>query len=155
MNDKSKDAGTEKEVATTDLAVYDGLKKTQEDGIDVHIKDPAGHDLGMVIRVAGPDSERQKKAVQKLQDERLQSEDVMPMTAEEIARRQVRGLAMSVIGWSKTIVGGRELKYSEENAVELFNRFPWIREQVEAKAGKRAAFLKLSKQDAAPLSDAG
>ena len=149
MAEDKTTAAAAKPAAPKDLAEFDSLQKNQDEGIEVKIKDPNGQDVGITIKVAGPDSERQRKAIEKLQNERLQSEDVLPMTAEDLARQQVRGLAMSVMGWTPIILGGEELKYSEENAIKLFNRFPFIRDQVQAKAGKRAAFLQPSRPDAA------
>ena len=164
MNTKAQDgkpAETEAKTAPEvgrdppDLGKYDAVQKKQDEGIDVEINDPGGRPTGIVIKVSGPDSERQRKAVQKLQDERLESDDVKPLNSEQIAHRQLRGLAMSVMSWNKFKIDGEVLSYSEANAVKLFNRYPWIREQVEAKAGRRQAFMKLSKEDASKLSDAG
>jgi hypothetical protein len=138
-----------------DLTRFDQITKNQNSGIEVEIMGPDGKPAGITIRVSGPDSERQKKALQKLQDERLESQDIKPLTAEQIANRSLRGLALSVMSWSKFKLDDVEYHYSEENATKLFNRFPWIKEQVEAKAGSRAAFLKLSKDDAKPLSEDG
>jgi len=150
MSDESKANGG------FDLAQFDSIQGLQEEGIDVAIKGPDGKtDLGFSIRVAGPDSTRQKAAILKLRDERLESDDITPLSSEQITERQLRGLAMSIISWTPFKLDGVEPRFSEGAAMKLFKRFPWIREQVETKAGSRLAFLKPSKPDASEQLSAG
>lgn len=133
-----------------DLADFDALQASQEEGIDVAINGPDGKPLGFSIRIAGPDSERQKQASEDIVNERLNSGDASPATASDLMSARIRGLAKSTISWTPFKLDGGEYKYSEDAARRLYLRFPWMREQVEAKAGKRAAFLKPS---AAPASE--
>ena len=126
-----------------DLSAFDGLNEAQENGIDVEIKDPSGNPIGVSIKIAGPDSSKQKKAVQALTNERLAAEDIAPVTAQDIETNTLKILAGSVISWTPIVLDGADLPCSEENALRLF-RFPFIREQVERKAGKRAGFMKRS-----------
>ncbi|MDF2797514.1 MAG: hypothetical protein K0R85_258 [Devosia sp.] len=131
-----------KETAT-DLSAFDGLAQAQEDGIDVPITHPStGDELGIVIRVAGPDSSRQRKAVQKQIDARLRRRSTQPMTAEEITESSLRTLAHSVISWNSVVIDGADVPCTYENAIALFQRFPFIREQVDSAAGNRAGFLQ-------------
>lgn len=142
MTNESAKEPVEKK-ASIDLAKFDKLAENQEKGADVAILGPDGKTpLGFSIRVAGPDSEKQRKAVETLQNEQLAREDLTELTAEDIGLRRVRGLAMSIISWDEFQLDGQPYKLTVENATKLFQRFPFIREQVEAKAGKRAAFLK-------------
>jgi hypothetical protein len=127
-----------------DLSAFDGLKEAQEAGLDVEIKDPKGQPIGISIKIAGPDSERQRKAIQALTNERLNNEDTATATAEDIERNTLKVLASSVISWSPIVLDGSDLPCTEDNAIRLFSRFPFIREQVEKRAGKRAGFLKRS-----------
>lgn len=127
-----------------DLSAFDGLKEAQENGIDVEIKDPTGQPIGVAIKIAGPDSERQRKAIQALTNERLNNGDAATATAEDIEQNTLKILASSVISWTPIVLDGSDLPCTEENAIWLFSRFPFIREQVEKMAGKRAGFLKRS-----------
>jgi hypothetical protein len=127
-----------------DLSAFDGLKEAQENGIDVEIRDPTGQPIGIAIKIAGPDSERQRKAIQALTNERLNNEDAATATAEDIERNALKILASSVISWTPIVLDGSDLPCTEENAIRLFSRFPFIREQVEKRAGKRAGFLTRS-----------
>ncbi|MGO4450140.1 hypothetical protein AB4Y96_14545 [Phyllobacterium sp. TAF24] len=127
-----------------DLSAFDSLKDAQESGIDIEIRDPAGQPIGISIKIAGPDSERQRKAIQAITNERINNEDLAQATAEDFEQRTLKIIAASVISWSPIVLDGADLPYSEDNAIRLFARFPFIREQVERKAGKRAGFLKRS-----------
>lgn len=131
-----------------DLAQFDDLQKKQEAGIDVEINGPDGKPLGFSIKIAGPDSERQRKASEEIMDERLLSDSAAPANAADLTRARVQGLAKSTISWTPFKLDGGEYAYSEENAQKLYVRFPWLREQVEAKAGRRAAFMKPSDEGA-------
>lgn len=135
---------TTKTQKINDLSAFDGLKEAQEAGIDIELKDPSGQPIGVSIRVAGPDSERQRKVMKALTNERINNEDLATATAEDIEVNTLKILAASVISWSPIVLDGADLPYSEENAIRLFTRFPFIREQVEKKAGKRTGFMKRS-----------
>ena len=39
-------------------------------------------------------------------------------------------------------VDGKELAYNKDNAAGLYERFPWIKEQVDTAVGERANFIK-------------
>ncbi|PSH68622.1 hypothetical protein CU102_12745 [Phyllobacterium brassicacearum] len=133
------EAGT----APFDLASLDTVVQAQEQGIEVDIKGVDGKTpLGFSIRVAGPDSERYRKAVDAITDEYLDREDAGPTTAAELDRRGLLILSKVVISWGSITLDGADLTCTEENARKLFSRFRFIREQVERKAGKRAAFTK-------------
>jgi hypothetical protein len=135
---------TTKTQKINDLSAFDGLKEAQEAGIDIELKDPSGQPIGVSIRVAGPDSERQRKVMKALTNERINNEDLATATAEDIEVNTLKILAASVISWSPIVLDGSDLPYSEESAIRLFTRFPFIREQVEKKAGKRTGFMKRS-----------
>jgi len=130
---------------TLDLATFDSLTEAQEDGIDVHIEHPGtGEPIGITIRVAGPDSERQRKAYRRLADARLRAgrKKVTPESLEDDA---LTLLARSLISWKfapGVTIGGDVPEFGVDEAKALFLRFPFIREQVDAAAGSRAGFLK-------------
>lgn len=133
-----------------DLSIFDGLQAVQDEGIDVPILGPDQKPLGFTIRVAGPDSERQRAAIQKMADERLESQDASLPTAADIEARQTRGLAMSVMSWTPFKFRGSVLPCNEPNAILLFQTYPFIRDQVAAKAGSRQAFFDASRRSAPP-----
>lgn len=126
-----------------DLSSLDSAVKAQNEGIDVEIKGIDGKTpIGFSIKVAGPDSDRQRKAVDELTDEYLDREDASATTAAELDRRGLHVLAKSIISWTPIKLDGEDLECSENNAIRLFTRFRFIREQVERKALRRSAFTK-------------
>lgn len=137
-----------------DLSAFDDLAAVQNEGIDVDIKGPDGKTpLGFSIKVAGPDSDRQKAAIRELQDKRLAEEDAAPFKAEDGERNTLIIFAKSTISWTPVKIDGAELSHSEDNAVKLFTRYPFILEQVVKKAGGRTAFLKRLSEASAPTSE--
>lgn len=138
------------DVADFDLARYDALQEAQEAGIDVEIKDPSGKKLGFTIRIAGPDSIRQRKAIEKLAAERLSSDDPTPLSPGELFDRQTRGLAGATISWTAFKLDGGIYELTETNAYALYTRFPFIRDQVAEKAGRRSAFFEYSSTEPVP-----
>lgn len=131
------------ETKSLDLASFDRLRQAQEEGTEVSILDPrTGDDLGIRIRVCGPDSDRQKKAVQKQVDARLRRRSTAPLTAEELDADGLRLLANCILSWSEIVVDSASLEFSVDNAVKLMQRFPFIREQIDVVAGNRAGFTK-------------
>jgi hypothetical protein len=132
-----------------DLSRYDGLQQAQEAGVDVDIRDPNGKKLGIIIKVAGPDSLRQRKAVEKMAAERLASDDPSPLSPAELFDRQTRGLAVATISWNEFKLDGGIYELTEDNAFNLYQRFPFIRDQVAERAGRRSAFFGFWNTEAA------
>jgi len=145
MNDVTKNTDTAVELP--DLNVFDGMQKAQEDGLDVEIRGPDNKKLGFSIRIAGPDSIRQRRAVEKMAAERMASDDPTPLSPQELYDRQTRGLASSTISWTPFKMDGGVYELTEENAYKLYNRFPFIRDQVAERAGRRSAFFASSNTD--------
>jgi hypothetical protein len=131
-------------IELVDLSRYDALQQNQEAGLDIEIRDPSGKKLGFSIRVAGPDSTRQRKAVEKMAADRMASEDPTPLTPAELYDRQTRGLAIATLSWSPFKLDGGIYELTENSAYALYNRFPFIRDQVNERAGRRSAFFESS-----------
>ncbi len=98
---------------------------------------------GFSIRVAGPDSARAIAAQDELSDELIARQDTGKMTAREITERGARYLAKITLGWEPAIkIEGEDRAFSEANAVLLYNKFRFIREQVDKASGNRARSAK-------------
>lgn len=131
-----------KKAIIEDLSEFDEVIQKQEQGIDVQILGMDGRTpLGFSIRVAGPDSERAQRASDELQQELIDGERLAAPTVADFNLRTLRYLSKITIGWTSFRLDGAELPCTEENAQALYTRFRFIRQQVDAKAGKRAAFL--------------
>jgi hypothetical protein len=146
MNDVTKNTDTAVELP--DLTIFDGMQKAQEDGLDVEIRGPDNKKLGFSIRIAGPDSIRQRRAIEKMAAERMASDDPTPLSPQELFDRQTRGLASSTISWTPFKMDGGVYELTEENAYKLYTRFPFIRDQVAERAGRRSAFFVSLNTDA-------
>lgn len=126
-----------------DLSSIDALTATQEDGVEVHIVHPAtGDDTGIVIRVAGPDSQRRRVVQKRVTDQRLKRRRNKPLTSDELEDEALRVAAGATISWAGVRDNGVDLEFSNDAAIALYRKHRWIYEQVEADGNDRAAFLK-------------
>jgi len=128
-------------VELVDLSRFDAMQQAQEAGLDIEIRDPNGKKVGFTIRVAGPDSTRQRKAIERMAADRLAAEDPTPLTPAELYDRQTRGLAIATLSWTPFKLDGGVYEMTEENAYKLYRRFAFIRDQVSDRAGRRSAFF--------------
>lgn len=130
-------------MASIDLTPFDEALRRQDEGIDVPVLSMDGKTpTGLSIRVAGPDSDRATQARQELQQELIAANRLAPLTPAETAAQGTRFLAKITLGWSPSVtMGGQELSYSEANAIRIYERFRFIRQQVDMAAGSRLAFM--------------
>ena len=128
--------------ASFDLAAFDDLKAAQEEGISVEILHPGtGEPLGPVIVVAGPDSSYARKADRLMTTRRLRGRKMKTITADELREEGLKKLATCVLSWAGISDGGKEMECNFENALLVFERHPFIAEQVAEVAAERAAFF--------------
>lgn len=118
--------------------------RRQDEGIVVDILGLDGKTpLGLGIRVAGPDSARAIEAQEELSDELIARQDTDRPKSKEITERGAKYLAKITLGWDQVIrIDGEDRAFSEENALLLYTRFRFIREQVDRASGNRARFTK-------------
>lgn len=127
----------------TDLSDFAGLSQAQEEGIDVSILHPkTGESLGITIKVAGPDSERQKKARRAVQTERLNMSRNKRPTVPELEADGLKVTVASIISWDGVIENGQAVELTPENATAILVKYPFIREQLDSAVGDRAGFMK-------------
>ena len=131
-----------------DLAAIDTVKGSNE-GFDVRIFHPGtNEDLDITISVLGKDSDafqkvsraQNKKRMAKMQKGGFRN--VSPVPIEEIEQDGIALLAACTTGWTGVIIEGKEIPFSTDNAVMVYERFPWIKEQVDTAIGDRANFIK-------------
>ena len=135
-----------------DLAALDTVKGSNA-GFEVSIYNPAtNEDLGLFITVLGKDSDefqkvsraQQKKRMEKMSKGGFRNANV-PIEVMESDGLQL--LAAVTKSWRQgdkqtVTLDGQELTCTKENAVALYERFPWIKEQVDTAVGDRANFIK-------------
>lgn len=127
-----------------DLSAFDAAMDRQERGIEVPILDQAGKKkLGLTITVVGRDSRRAIAAQDEMTEELVEREIDSPLSAAERRDRGIRFLAKLSTGWTPNIIlDGKELAFSEANAVKLYTRHPFIKEQVDVAVGSRSRFIE-------------
>lgn len=123
-----------------DLAHLDDLVEGQDRGAECAIVHPAtGEEMpDLVFIVAGPDSDVQRRARLKLQDELLAYRGRVP--AEDQERLAIEQLARFVVGW-RVKQDGQDVPFSHTNVVRILRKFRFIRDQVEAFAESRVHYF--------------
>jgi hypothetical protein len=137
-----------KKQGTVDLAQIDTVAASNE-GFRVQIYHPGTHeDLDIMIDVLGKDSDecqkmsriQSKKRMAKMAKGGYRSNQVIPL--EEIEADNLELLAACTKGWTNVILDGKLVECNKANAVMIYERFPWIKEQVDIAIGDRANFIK-------------
>lgn len=101
----------------------------------------------VTLTLCGEDSDVYRRSQREAADRRIQARQSgrrMAMTAEELENESLQTLIDCTRGWSGLGVAGVELEFSAENALLLYRKFPWLREQAEAFIQDRSRFLKAS-----------
>lgn len=132
-----------------DLSVLD-TRKAAEEGAKLQLRHPVDDtpltgDKGepITITVIGTDSQTFKRAMHAQADRRINKPNSRRvMTMQSVEDDSINLLVAATIDWEGIVVDGKELPFSNENAHALYERFPWIREQVNIFVGDRANFLK-------------
>ena len=130
-----------------DLSALDSIVDAQENGVDIEILHPGtGEPLGMKFHVVGQDSKPFIKARRKVVSARMGKRAISRKDPEKLERDGLETLACCVVSWSTggepgIKLDGEVLDCNPENVMKVFERFPFIREQVDEVVGDRAAFL--------------
>jgi len=101
----------------------------------------------VTLTVAGVDGERYQAAFTTQVNKRLQTSlnaRSQQQTAEDLMRENIDLLVAVTLDWQGIEKAGAPLPYSPANARALYERLPWLREQVKAFVEDRANFLKAS-----------
>ncbi len=136
---------TEKKVV--DLSLMDTVKGSNE-GFDVRIFHPGtNEDLEITINVLGKDSDafqQLSRAQNKKRMAKMSKGGFRNTTppVEEIERDGIDLLAACTTGWTGIIVEEKEIEFSKDNAVMIYESYPWIKEQIDTAIGDRANFIK-------------
>jgi hypothetical protein len=113
----------------------------QDRGKEIELADPVtGKPTGIKFRVAGPDSDVQRRARLALADEL--SEMAGPdgrVTAEQREKARINTLARCVLGW-EIEEDGKPIPFSQKACVRVLSAGTWIQQQVDAFAADRRNF---------------
>lgn len=112
----------------------------QDRGQEFELADPVtGKPTGIKLRIAGPDSDTQRRARITLSDELADMADVDGrVSAEHREKARLNCLARCVLGWTIE-EDGKPVPFTQVNVVRLL-RVQWVQQQVDGFASDRAAF---------------
>lgn len=114
------------------------------EGVEMQVRHPATNAPvdGMAITLLGMDSQRAVQMQRAATNRRLkQGIHKMKWNAEEIDEDGLQMLAALTTGWRGVELDGQPLECTRENALTLYKRFRWLREQADEFVGERANFL--------------
>lgn len=101
----------------------------------------------VTITLAGKDSAEFAKTKRDALNRRLADRSGRQVTAEEVERQVIRGLARVTMEVSGLKYGGIVIKATDKDAVEsLYAKAPWLREQVDQFIDDRANFMPASSE---------
>lgn len=111
----------------------------QDRGSELELLNPAtGEATGIKLRIAGPDSETQRRARLYMQDELIDAgSSIDAAVREKIALRM---LAACILGW-EIKQDGKDLPLTTRAAMQLLG-VSWVREQVDSFAASRDQYLR-------------
>jgi len=116
-----------------------------DDNHDVKITLPNGEETDIVITVCGQDSDTYKAISRKQQNARLkdmQRGRKSAATAETLEERGLELLVACVTGWAGIQDGDKDLECNAENVKMVFEKLPFVKEQIDVAIGDRANFMK-------------
>ncbi len=130
----------------SDLAAIYDLIEGQDRGVDLTINNPVtGEPMDIVLTIAGPDSDVQRRARLKMQDAFYAYRGNPP--AADLETLAIERLARCIVGWRVTR-GGVDVPFTFTAVVKLLTDARFVRDQVEKFAESRVDyFLRLPCED--------
>jgi hypothetical protein len=113
----------------------------QNKGRDLNLVNPfTGEPTGMVLRIAGPDSETARRSRLALADELAELADEMGrVSAENREAARLNALARLVLGWEVEEAPGKPMPFNTRNVRAALGVL-WVQEQVDVFAATRRNF---------------
>jgi len=113
----------------------------QNRGQSLALLDPfTGQPTGMIFVVAGPDSDRARRARLALSDELAEmANEEGRVSAEDREAARLNSLAALVLDWNGVEEDGSAVTFSTSKLLKVL-RVLWVQEQVDAFAGDRRNF---------------
>lgn len=114
---------------------------------------PLENDKGepMIITVIGSDSttwEAEIDAItaKNLMDSKrkgaLAAQKAAIEAVKDLKKRGVELMAKSTVGWSNLQLDGKDFPFSYNNAITLYTKHKWVKEQIDAEVGNRENLFK-------------
>lgn len=127
-----------------DLGKLD-LTKAANEGAWITLKHPAtGEDLSGKIKVVGKDSTKFLQLSEEYRRKTLEDMKSNKTMAQKLEASQEQSDAILVactLDWDGMMLDGEDLPFTEANVKMVYQRFTWIKEQVDVAIADRANFL--------------
>ena len=125
---------------TFDLATLD-TAKVAEEGAELLVSHPTtGEDLGIKIVLIGTDS-KTFRDISKSRATASLKKKTREIDLDQNESDAVELLARCTKGWSGITENGKDIPFNHENAVELYTKYLWLREQIDRFMADRSNFL--------------
>jgi len=128
-----------------DLAKLD-LTKNSNEGAWITVKHPASNeDLPIKIKVIGKDSDKFIKLSEDFRRSTLEDMKSNKTVEQRIQTSKEYGdtlLVACTLEWQGIELDGKKLDCTPENIKLVYQRFGWIKEQVDTAIADRAVFIK-------------
>ena len=125
---------------TFDLAKLD-TAKVAEEGAELHVAHPTtGEDLGITITLIGTDS-KTFRDISKSRATASLKKKTREIDLDQNESDAVELLAKCTKGWAGITENGKEVAFSHDNAVQLYTKYLWLREQIDRFMADRSNFL--------------
>ena len=123
-----------------DLSFLDAMQERQNQGVEFPIVDAARQDTGIRVKVAGRDSDAQRKARDEIMQHLINSGGDHRTVADR-QRNNIDILASAILDWSGVHRNGKPVECTMEEVVSLLTRYPVVRDQVDIYASTRALYM--------------
>ena len=125
---------------TFDLAKLD-TAKVAEEGAELRVAHPTtGEDLGITITLIGTDS-KTFRDISKSRATASLKKKTREIDLDQNESDAVDLLAKCTKGWTGITENGKEVAFSYDNAVQLYTKYLWLREQIDRFMADRSNFL--------------
>ena len=125
---------------TFDLTKLD-TAKVAEEGAELRVAHPTtGEDLGITITLIGTDS-KTFRDISKSRATASLKKKTREIDLDQNESDAVDLLAKCTKGWSGITENGKEVVFSYENAVQIYTKYLWLREQIDRFMADRSNFL--------------
>ena len=125
---------------TFDLAKLD-TAKVAEEGAELRVAHPTtGEDLGITITLIGTDS-KTFRDISKIRATMALKKKTREIDLDQNEQDSIELLARCTKGWSGITENGKEVAFNHENAVDIYTKYLWLREQIDRFMVDRSNFL--------------
>ena len=125
---------------TFDLAKLD-TSKVAEEGAELLVSHPTtGEDLGIQITLIGTDSKTFRDISKSRATASLKKKS-REIDLDQNEQDSIELLAKCTKGWTGITENGKEVAFSYDNAVQLYTKYLWLREQIDRFMADRSNFL--------------